>query len=377
MNPNSIMIKSNITIKILIHLFLWGLIFFLHYILISNYAIEFDVIYQLSVISIYALIFYVTFYFIMPFLFKKRIILFLVFSLTIITSLFFLKEELSRNRFEKLKAEGTNLPFFRPDLMPDNPTMRPFIYGADRRPREYIRPRGMIGGKLMFNVLGLILVYAFAVSFRFIEKWRNDEKHRAVLENEKIKTELLFLKQQVNPHFLFNSLNSIYSLALNKSDVVTSSILKLSSILRYMLYDSGDSQVSLHKELEFIQDYIDLQRLRLTEKVLVNYKIIGEPEDYKIEPFIIIPLIENAFKFGTDNINQTFIIILINILHERIEIKVTNKIVTKADENKNQSGIGINNIKRRLELLYPNKHKFTVDKENDVFTVNLAIKLNK
>lgn len=377
MKPNSMMIKSKITIKILIHLFLWGLVFFLHYILVSNYSIEFDILYQLSVISIYALIFYVTFYFIMPFLFKKRIILFLVFSLTIITSLFFLKEELSRNRFEKLKAEGTNLPFFRPDLIPDNPTMRPFINGSSRRTRDFIRPRGMIGGKLMFNALGLILIYAFAVSFRFMEKWRNDEKHRAELENEKIKTELLFLKQQVNPHFLFNSLNSIYSLALNKSDVVTSSILKLSSILRYMLYDSEDSQVSLHKELEFIQDYIDLQRLRLTEKVLVNYKIIGEAEDYKIEPFIIIPLIENAFKFGTDNVNQTFIIILINILHERIEIKVTNKIVTKAEGNKNQSGIGINNIKRRLELLYPNKHKFTVDEENDVFSVNLAIKLNK
>jgi LytS/YehU family sensor histidine kinase len=216
-----------------------------------------------------------------------------------------------------------------------------------------------------------------AFSFRLIEKWQDDEKQKVKLEKEKVSTELSFLKQQINPHFLFNSLNSIYSLSISKSETTPDSILKLSSILRYVLYESEKELVFLHDELQTIKDYIELQKLRLTEMVTVNYKVEGISENKKIEPLLLIPIIENAFKYGVDNIKKSFIDINIKIREGKIELEVSNKIVAIADKNKTDSGIGIKNIKRRLDLLHGNNYEFDIKEENNVFSVRLKLNLKE
>jgi two-component system LytT family sensor kinase len=210
---------------------------------------------------------------------------------------------------------------------------------------------------------------------RLIQKWKDDEKRKTEIEKEKISTELTFLKQQVNPHFLFNALNNIYSLTLNTSEDASYAILKLSSILRYMLYETENNQVSLRDELNIVWDFIELQKIRLTDKVKVTYDLKGETGNLKIAPLLLIPLVENAFKHGIDNMNESFIEILINIQSGQLELKARNRIVRINTGLKNENGIGIKNIRRRLDIIYPGKHSLTTEIKNDVFLVKLNIDL--
>jgi len=223
----------------------------------------------------------------------------------------------------------------------------------------------------------VLLIYIGSITLRFISKWQDDEKRKSEIEKENIATELSFLKQQINPHFLFNSLNSIYSLTITKSDKAVDSILKLSSILRYMLYESGTSQVRLHDELQIINDYIELQKLRITEKVNLIYKVEGNSASFKIEPFILVPLIENAFKYGVDNYNNSTIEIHVSMRDNKLHLIVRNTVVKRLDPFKSESGIGIKNIRRRLDLLYPNEYSFDIDETDNIFTVKLEIDLKE
>jgi LytS/YehU family sensor histidine kinase len=188
---------------------------------------------------------------------------------------------------------------------------------------------------------------------------------------------LNFLKQQVNPHFLFNALNSTNSVTINTSDIASNTILKLSAILRYMLYETENKMVNLSDEIGIIDNYIDLQKLRLPRNVSVNYHVSGDTHNNQIAPLLLIPLIENAFKYGVDNVNDTFIDIIISIFDDTLTLEVKNRIIPKSNEPFSDSGIGIKNIKRRLDLIYPDRYRFETDQKDDIFTVNLEIKLKE
>lgn len=258
--------------------------------------------------------------------------------------------------------------------------------------------------RIIFSSYGLVLFYMLAFLIRFIQKWQDDEKQRNELEKEKISNELSFLKQQINPHFLFNSLNSIYSLSISQSELTSNAILKLSAILRYVLYETENELVPLENELKVINNYIELQKLRQTEKVTVNYSVekeTGKPEipdkpyetdepavidekretdkpnAFKIEPLILLPPVENAFKHGADNVNESFIDIHIIIVGNRLEMNVSNSIMTHSSDKTKDSGIGIKNLKRRLELLYPDEHKFEISEKDGIFRVRLLLQLKK
>lgn len=360
--------RINNLIKVAFHVSLWVLLYFLNYIITRDYAIKFDFLIEFAIIAIYAIIFYLNYYFLMPLLYKKKVIIYMALSIFLISGALFLKINLNRSRFERghiVKIEKREKPPFH------NPSFKP-------KPGDpQFRPGNMKNRRLLFDSYGLLLFFALSFSMRFIQKWQDDERNKSELEKEKIKAELSYLKQQVNPHFLFNSLNSIYSLSLSKSDVTANSILKLSAILRYMLYESEDSLVSLREEISTIQDYIDLQRLRLTDKVSLNLQIIGNSEGYKIVPFMLIPLIENAFKYGVDNVNNTFINIVLVIKGSILEMEVSNKVVLNNIKSSKNSGIGLKNIQRRLELLYANEYTFKTTKVQDVFTVQLELALRK
>ncbi|MEO9570225.1 MAG: histidine kinase, partial [Polaribacter sp.] len=178
---------------------------------------------------------------------------------------------------------------------------------------------------------------------------------------------------QLNPHFLFNTLNSIYALANKKSDNTTEAIVTLSELMRYSIYEAKENTVSLEKEIEHLKNYISLQLLRLKDSSGVRLNIHGLL-NFKIEPLLLISFIENAFKYGTDFKGKTDIRIKITIKNDRLNLYVYNTSSYKKTKNEN-SGIGLKNIKNRLSLLYPNTHSLEIIDDKKSYTVNLILKL--
>lgn len=199
--------------------------------------------------------------------------------------------------------------------------------------------------------------------------------HLVKLNKEKVNAELSYLKAQINPHFLFNTLNSIYSLAIVKSDNAAISIVKLSGMMRYVLSETSEKFVLLEKEMAYINNYIDLQKMRLGETALVNYAYNGDFSNKKIAPLILIPFIENAFKHGVNPEAPSQIDIQISVSETTIYLHVFNLKVPHRYSKEDYSGIGMENGKNQLALLYPNKHQLKIDDTNFSFTVNLNIQI--
>ena len=222
------------------------------------------------------------------------------------------------------------------------------------------------------SFLVFLLVFTIGICATVIEKWLLAEYTKEKIEHEKISTELSFLKTQVNPHFFFNTLNNIYSLAVVQSDKTPKAILKLSSIMRYILTETQTDQVPLENEVEFIKNYIDLQLVRLTDKVNVQLNVNGNLHDKSVAPLLFIPFIENAFKYGVSTKENSKIEIELLAEEKSITLHVKNTIVHK-ENNMDTTGIGINNVKRRLALSYPNKHTLFVEENQQEFIVHLTI----
>lgn len=197
------------------------------------------------------------------------------------------------------------------------------------------------------------------------------------LKEENLNTELRALKSQINPHFLFNSLNSIYSLSLDNDVVTPKIILKLSELLRFMLYETSEEKVDLEKEIHHLENYIDLQKLRVSEKAAIHFEKEGDFEDLKIAPLLLLPLVENGFKHGIKgDVENAFIVIFSKIENSEFTFSVKNNkgIVDEVEDDKYR-GIGLKNVKRRLSLLYPEKHDLKIEADEKTFLVSLRIQL--
>ena len=193
-------------------------------------------------------------------------------------------------------------------------------------------------------------------------------------ETEKAQAELAFLKAQVNPHFLFNILNNIYTLALTQDSNTASSIMKLSNMMRYLTDEAGNDEVSLSQEIACMTDYIDLQRLRLTQKTNIEYEIKGNLEDKKIAPLILMAFVENVFKYGVSNHKNTKLVIRLLAEQNLINLFCENTI-NPDKKNEKRTGIGLENTKKRLQYIYPNRHILAVENNQKVFKINLSIHL--
>ncbi len=217
-----------------------------------------------------------------------------------------------------------------------------------------------------------IFLFATAV-FASIAFRIND--HLKQLNKEKINAELSYLKAQINPHFLFNTLNSIYSLAIIKSDLTATSIVRLSGMMRYVLSETAEKFVSLEKEMNYIDSYIDLQKMRLGETALVNYSFNGNVKEKIIAPLVLIPFIENAFKHGVNPEEPSQIDIQISVSETNLYLHVFNLKVPHRMDRGAHSGLGLENGKHQLQYLYPNKHQLKIDNNNFSFTVNLNLSI--
>lgn len=204
------------------------------------------------------------------------------------------------------------------------------------------------------------------------------QQHSLNLEKEKLEAELKFLKSQIHPHFLFNTLNNLYALTLKKSDKAPEMVIQLSNLLEYTLYSGKESEVGLNEELKQIRGYIDLEKLRFGDRLNITTEIDGNVDGLNIAPLLLLPFVENSFKHGAStDLRSPFIDIKANVKDNLLKFSISNSRGTEVQKNEGyKEGIGLKNVKRRLELLYPRKHTLEITQNNDVFNVNLTLELS-
>jgi sensor histidine kinase YesM len=222
-----------------------------------------------------------------------------------------------------------------------------------------------------------LFIAIFVGMLRFAVDWFELEARKKEIENEKLMAELNFLKAQINPHFLFNTLNNLYYLAYSKSENTTEVIAKLSQMMRYMIYDSNHPKVLLSKEIEYMQSYISLERMRLNNQIPIQFEVKGNADNVWITPLIFITFLENAFKHGVSNDNpNAWINIVIDRNGNECIYTVKNSKTLNGKTAHEKSGIGLQNVKRRLELSYPEQHKLTIEDKPDDYFVQLNLTLS-
>ncbi|MEO5681079.1 MAG: histidine kinase [Chitinophagaceae bacterium] len=230
---------------------------------------------------------------------------------------------------------------------------------------------------VFFNFLIYLFIFALSTAYQLIKDKITSDKLAQEKQNEVLKTELSLLRSQVSPHFMFNVLNNMVSLARKKSDLLEPSLIKLSSLMRYMLYEADEEKVSIEKEMDYLQSYIDLQQQRFGKKVQVKVHMHTMDNHYQLEPMLLIPFVENAFKHGTGMIEDAQIDIDLEAEKNVLQFTVSNKYNPASEEIKDKtSGIGLANVKRRLNLLYGKNHTLLISNNNNWFIVSLKINLS-
>ena len=222
--------------------------------------------------------------------------------------------------------------------------------------------------EIKIRLFQFLIVFVFSLMLKINIRLKQSEK-------EKLDAELAYLKAQINPHFLFNTLNSIYSLAIVQSDNVASSIVKLSNMMRYVLSESSNDYVRLEKEIEYIQNFIELQQIRFGTFIQFECTITGDHKNKTIAPLILIPFIENAYKHGVNAEDNSIIKIQIDTTEKQLFLFVKNNKVFVQRSEESESGLGVENTKNRLQMIYPGKHNLQIDNTEKEYSVSLTIDL--
>lgn len=226
---------------------------------------------------------------------------------------------------------------------------------------------------LLVSYYSVVMV---AAAIKLTKYWLQEQQSLAQLKTQNLQSEIALLRSQVNPHFLFNVLNNIDSLIFKDQQEASNMLIKLSEIMRYMLYEANTEKVSLQKEINYLKSYIDLQKVRFKDPGFVEINIAGDTSGKSIIPMLFVPFIENAFKHGEKAVKSPGIVIHLSAEHNKVTLKVVNHFSTHEVFQKDKAGgIGLSNVRRRLELLYPGKHRLVINKENSKYIVLLNIEL--
>ena len=288
------------------------------------------------------IIFYLTYWVFVPFILKKR----KTWELVILSVAWILVLAAARLLEEY---------YFKEVLKPLE--SRPFVLE-----RQIVRE---LFGTLMFTLYPVLIYFSI--------EWFKERQVRFELAREKQKSEIDLLKSQMNPHFLMNTLNNLYSLVYKGSDKASEAVLKLSEIMRYMLYDTKAELVPLEDEIKYLRAFIELQTLRIKNQELVDIQVEGEIADRMVAPMLFIPFVENAFKHGNKNLPGMSIRIYLSAREDRIVFHVFNFKAKKEIQKDSGKGIGLANVKRRLELQYPDRYSLDIEDAMDSFEVKLDI----
>lgn len=361
---------KNITLEqgllFFVHFLTWSVLF-LAFVLVSLHQHESLPRFIVLLYSYGFLIFYLNYFFLTPkLLIPKRYLLFAAsIAVVILVSLFVVDpyihklsmSDLARrvpHRFDEFRVPP---PFKREPLQ---------RYEPGRFPVPAVSP---------FMMILLLTFLSFSSLVRIFQKMKREEAINQKYQNEKLNAELMMLRQQVNPHFLFNSLNNLHSLANRKSDLTSEAIMKLSAILRYMLSENPSHEIPVTREIALIENYIDLQKLWMKNEINVSFKVENVSESYYIEPFILNPLVENAFKYGALPGRASTISIEMSMKGDWFFFKISNPILVEKLSKEGSTGIGMNNVIRRLELCYPGNFKIENGRIENIYRINLSIKL--
>lgn len=227
----------------------------------------------------------------------------------------------------------------------------------------------------MFSLaIDINIIIFLAASIKLLKYWYLSQQLKNELEFQNKASELALLKSQISPHFLFNTLNNIHTLIFKEADKASDAVVKLSEIMRYMLYDANFEKVPLQKEIDYLNSYIDLQRLRIKDPDVFKFQVIGETDGIQVAPMLFIPFVENACKHGEKKTRNKGIDISLIIEEKKVTLNVINTITDEQAMSKDMTGgIGLRNVTRRLELLYPGTHDLTIHSDSGKFIVELVI----
>jgi len=222
----------------------------------------------------------------------------------------------------------------------------------------------------------VIVMIALAAGYlKMIRTWHRTDEDKIQLELEKTQAYNQLLRSKINPHFLFNTLNNINSLLEFDEEKARQSIIGLGDLMAYMVYEADADFVPLEKEIKYIRDFIDLQSLRMEKEEFVDFRVEGNPSKLKIASMILIPFVENAFKYCDKSLCPG-IIIKLKIKDSRLEFYSSNNMISPGEQNNSSSGFGINNVKKRLEQIYPGKYELRITSDSNIYQVKLRIELN-
>lgn len=339
---------KNKKISILSHILVWLVLFSMPYLLSYGQEQEINRVIAHFWIPLvfYACIFYINYFvFIDRFLFEKKTTQFILINVVIIAFFIFLKEQFEVTFFEELQKK-------RDITKGEGPPFKMFVY---------------------IQMLSYMAPLLFSIAIKSTKRWIKTEAERKEAINVKLKSELQHLHYQLQPHFFFNSLNNIYALVDISPDRAKSSIHSLSKLMRYMLYETSVESVLLSKEIDFMKKYIELMKLRISDKTKVNYNFPKEETGVNIAPLLFISLIENAFKHGVSASKESKININMTVDKQTVLFTIENANFPKKTDDKSGSGIGLPNIEKRLELLYPNKSSFKTFIKDNHYIAQLEI----
>lgn len=230
--------------------------------------------------------------------------------------------------------------------------------------------------KIIFEIVGIYLIVALNAMFYFLSAWYEQQRITQALQKDKVEAQLELLKSQVQPHFIFNTLNNIYSLSTQNSPKTSDLIYRLSSLLSYSLYDSRKTIIPLEQEIEYMNNYIELEKIRYGERLDIAVNILNDTRHLGISPFLLLPLVENCFKHGVSNeIDTCWIRLDVLVKDDWLIIKAENSKSSNGKHNGTRNGIGLENVKKRLDILYDGRHEFKCIDEGQTFLAVLKIKM--
>lgn len=340
---------KNKKITVFSHLLVWLMLFSMPYLLSYGQEVDLNrIIAHFWIPLVFSVMLFYFNYFILidRFLFPKKMLQFIVINAAIIVAFLLLKELIENLYFASLEQ------------------MRPNNENAKRPPFKIF---------VYIQTLSYMAPLLFSIALKTTQRWVKTEAERKEAANVKLKSELQHLHYQLQPHFFFNSLNNIYAMVDISPDQAKTSIHSLSKLMRYMLYETNVESILLSKEIDFMKKYIDLMKLRVSDKTKVNYSFPVNETGIKIAPLLFISLIENAFKHGVSASKESLITIDMTCDNKTVIFEIENDNFPKQTDDKSGSGIGLQNMAKRLELLYSHKHEFKTTLKDDRFSVHLEI----
>lgn len=341
-------IVNNIYFRIAIHILVWALLFSLPYIFSSGQNFRRDAFLEHSVIplGLSAVMFYLNYLlFIDGLFFKRKRLIYFIVNIALIVFFVWIRFEVWEVFSEKIFKDG------------DMKSPPPLAF------------------RIYFDSISILIPWLIAILIKVFERWLKTEAEKKEVENTRLQSELELLRYQLQPHFFFNSLNNIYALVDISPEKAKVTILALSTLMRYLLYESNTEMVSLDKEADFLLKYTELMQLRISANTAIETDFEITEGSVQIAPLLMIPLIENAFKHGISATAQNRIYISLKCKDDKLYFETRNNNYPKTNTNRSGSGIGLKNIQKRLELLYPESYTFSTQVEGDEFVAKLVLDL--